>query len=93
MANDRRLHRGAETLGRVHDYVHMEGAPHGQAIFFLGFQLLQCLLNTPPGLGMHAAALVQHAVHRGLADASLSGELLDGKMFCAFEHGFRLRCF
>ena len=77
----------------MHDHVHMERAPHGQAVFFLGLQLLQRLLDTPTGLRMHAATLVQHAVDCGFADACLSGELLDGKVFCAFEHGFRLRSF
>ena len=92
LRDDRRLHRRAEALGRVHDHVDMERAPHRQAVFFLGLQLVQRLLDTPAGLRMHAAALVQHAVDRGFAHTRLRGELLDGEVFCTFEHHAHREC-
>ncbi len=77
----------------MHDHIDVKRAPHRQTVFFLGLQLIQRLLDAPGGLRMHAAALVQHAVDRGFAHAGLGRELLDGEVFCAFEHAVRLRCF
>jgi hypothetical protein len=53
---------------------------------FLGFEFFKCLMNTAMGLVVHAPALMQHAINRGLAYAGLGCDLLDGKTSGAVEH-------
>ncbi|MNR34490.1 hypothetical protein D3C85_1522660 [compost metagenome] len=71
----------------------MERTPRRQAIRFLSLKFVQRLLNAAVGLIMHAAALVQNAIDRCLADARLGGDLLDGKVFGTFEHRFEPEVF
>ena len=86
LRRNRGLHGLTETSGRVHDHVDMERTPHSRTIFLLGFQLVQCLLDAPPGLVVNTAALMQHAIPRGFTDPCLSGDLLDRKMLGTSQH-------
>ncbi|MNV67677.1 hypothetical protein D3C71_1604850 [compost metagenome] len=61
----------------MHYHVNRQRTAAGQAAALLIFQILQRLLNTPQGLLMHLAPLMQRAIDRCLADARLRGNLLD----------------
>lgn len=72
-------HRLGEPIGRLHDDVHHKLAPRQSGLLALPLQFADGLPDALGGVPAHAAALVEHAIDRRLAQARLERDFLDEK--------------
>ena len=76
---ERNPHRLGEAVRRLHDDVHDKLAAGEAGLLALPLQFADRLLDALGGVPAHAAAPVEHAIDRRLAEARLERDFLDEK--------------